>query len=119
MQIEKALRDLPNTRSAFAERTAGGYFLDFTVKREAAARYGLTVGDVNDVVESRHRRQEHHDHRRRAASAIRSTCVMPAISARTSTRSNACSSRRRPVRRCRSDLLADIRYKTGPPSMRE
>lgn len=43
---------LTNTRSAFAERTTGGYFLDFTVKREAAARYGLTAGDVNDIIES-------------------------------------------------------------------
>ena len=52
VQIEKALTDLPNTRSVFAERTTGGYFLDFTVNRKAAARYGLTVGDVNDVIET-------------------------------------------------------------------
>jgi Cu(I)/Ag(I) efflux system membrane protein CusA/SilA len=52
VQIEKALADLPDTRSVFAERTTGGYFLDFTVNREAAARYGLTVGDVNDTIET-------------------------------------------------------------------
>src|SRR2546428_6196270 len=52
VQIEKALTDFPKTRSVFAERTTGGYFLDFTVRREAAARYGLTVGDVNDIIES-------------------------------------------------------------------
>jgi Cu(I)/Ag(I) efflux system membrane protein CusA/SilA len=52
VQVEKALTDLPNTRSVFAERTTGGYFLDFTVNRKAAARYGLTVGDVNDVIET-------------------------------------------------------------------
>src|SRR5438876_6759110 len=52
VQIEKALSDFPNTRSAFAERTTGGYFLDFEVNRQAAARYGLTVSDVNDIVET-------------------------------------------------------------------
>ncbi len=52
VQIEKALGNQPDTRSVFAERTTGGYFLDFTVRREAAARYGLTVGEVNDVIET-------------------------------------------------------------------
>src|SRR2546422_4584693 len=52
VQIEKALSDFPNTRSVFAERTTGGYFLDFTPNREVAARYGLTGGHVNDIVET-------------------------------------------------------------------
>ena len=52
VQIEKALSDFPDTRSVFAERTTGGYFLDFDVNRKAAARYGMTVGDVNDIIET-------------------------------------------------------------------
>src|SRR5262245_12399796 len=52
VQIEKALGNFPNTTSAFAERTTGGYFLDFTPNRQVVARYGLTVGDINDIVET-------------------------------------------------------------------
>jgi Cu(I)/Ag(I) efflux system membrane protein CusA/SilA len=51
-EIERALAVVPGTRSAFAERTTGGYYLNFTMRREAIARYGLTVGDVQDVIES-------------------------------------------------------------------
>jgi Cu(I)/Ag(I) efflux system membrane protein CusA/SilA len=42
-QIEMALREAPGTTSVFAERTAGGYFLDFEFKRDELARYGLTI----------------------------------------------------------------------------
>jgi Cu(I)/Ag(I) efflux system membrane protein CusA/SilA len=52
VQIERALQGVPGTRSAFAERVTGGYFLDLDVDRAAVARYGLTVGDVQDVVET-------------------------------------------------------------------
>ncbi len=54
--VEQALqadsRTAPHTRSAFAERTTGGYFLDFDIDRAAAARHGLNVGDVQDVIEA-------------------------------------------------------------------
>src|ERR1700736_5200979 len=117
VQIEKAIVDLPDTRSAFAERTTGGYFLDFDVNREAAARYGLTAGDVNDVVET----------------AIGGKTITTTVEAR----------ERYPVRAryapdFRQDLdslkrvliptpagaqipislVADIKYRTGPPSIR-
>src|SRR5579871_263773 len=51
-QVEPVLRGLPGTRSVYAERVSGGYYLDFVVKRREAARYGLTVDDVEDVVAS-------------------------------------------------------------------
>jgi Cu(I)/Ag(I) efflux system membrane protein CusA/SilA len=51
-ELERALRTLPHTRSVYAERELGGFFLDVTPDREAIARYGLSVRDVLDVVES-------------------------------------------------------------------
>ncbi|MGO9093436.1 MAG: efflux RND transporter permease subunit [bacterium] len=50
--IEMVLKDVPGTVSVFAERTAGGYFLDFTLKREELARYGLTIDQANSIVMS-------------------------------------------------------------------
>ena len=118
LQIEKALTDFPDTRSVYAERTTGGYFLDFKVQRETAARYGLTVGAVNDVIES----------------AIGGKTISTTVEGR----------ERYPIsvryaRDFRDDLdalkrvlvatpagaqvpismLADISYKTGPPSIRD
>ena len=46
----RSLQKVPGTRSVFAERVAGGYFLDFVLKREQLARYGLTVDDANMMV---------------------------------------------------------------------
>jgi Cu(I)/Ag(I) efflux system membrane protein CusA/SilA len=51
-QVEKALKDIPGTTSVFAERTTGGYFLDFELKRDQLARYGLTVDAANEVLMS-------------------------------------------------------------------
>jgi Cu(I)/Ag(I) efflux system membrane protein CusA/SilA len=47
---EAIFKSLPETASAFAERVTGGYYLDFAINRREAARYGLTVGDVQDVI---------------------------------------------------------------------
>jgi Cu(I)/Ag(I) efflux system membrane protein CusA/SilA len=52
LQVEEAMRKVEGTRSVFAERVAGGYFLDFELRRESLARYGLTVEDVQAVIMS-------------------------------------------------------------------
>jgi copper/silver efflux system protein len=50
--IEHALGSVEGTRSAFAERSTGGFFADFHVRRKEAARYGLSVQDVNEIIAS-------------------------------------------------------------------
>ena len=52
LELERLIKDVPGTRSVYAERVTTGYFLDFQVKREEAARYGLTVDDILEVVQS-------------------------------------------------------------------
>jgi Cu(I)/Ag(I) efflux system membrane protein CusA/SilA len=49
-ETEAVVKKVPGTRSVYAERVAGGYFLDFVLKREQLARYGLTVDDANMMV---------------------------------------------------------------------
>ncbi|HEX4121741.1 MAG TPA: CusA/CzcA family heavy metal efflux RND transporter [Verrucomicrobiae bacterium] len=122
VQIERALSDFPNTRSAFAERTTGGYFLDFTPNRKAAARYGLTVGDVNDIVETaiggktiattvegRERYPINVRYARDFRGDLNSLkrVLVPVPMA------GATSPAQIPI-----SMLADISYKTGPPSIR-
>ena len=48
--VEAILKKVPGTASVFAERTVGGYYLDFDINRKEAARYGLTVGEVQEVI---------------------------------------------------------------------
>lgn len=50
--IEQVMKTIPETLSAFGDRAVGGYFLDFDINREEASRYGLTVGDVQDVIQT-------------------------------------------------------------------
>lgn len=49
-RLEMILKDLPGSRSVFAERTAGGYFLDFDLKREELPRYGLSIHDAQMTI---------------------------------------------------------------------
>ncbi|MEY2555684.1 MAG: copper/silver efflux system protein, partial [Verrucomicrobiota bacterium] len=117
VQIEKAIVDLPDTRSAFAERTVGGYFLDFDVNREAAARYGLTAGEVNDVIETAIggktitttvEKRERYPVRARYAPDFRQDLdSLKRVLIPTPTGAQI------PI-----SLVADIKYRTGPPSIR-
>jgi Cu(I)/Ag(I) efflux system membrane protein CusA/SilA len=51
-KVESVIRTVPGTLSAYAERVMGGNYLDFDINRDAISRYGLTVGDVQDVIQS-------------------------------------------------------------------
>ncbi len=52
LEIESVLRPLKGARSVYAERVTGGYFVDFDLKREELARYGLSVEDAETVITS-------------------------------------------------------------------
>ena len=49
-RIEAVVQEIPGTLSAYSERVTGGNYLDFDIRRDHIARYGLTVGDVQDVI---------------------------------------------------------------------
>ena len=51
-KIAVVIKEIPGTLSVFSDKTIGGNYLDFEIDREAAARFGLTVGDVQDVIMS-------------------------------------------------------------------
>jgi Cu(I)/Ag(I) efflux system membrane protein CusA/SilA len=124
-QIEKALANLPDTRGVFAERTTAGYFLDIVPRREAAARYGLTAGDINDIVETaiggktiattvegrerypisvRYARDFRED-----IEALKRVLVTVPMNPQNA----SASPTQIPL-----SMVADIRYQTGPPSIR-
>jgi Cu(I)/Ag(I) efflux system membrane protein CusA/SilA len=51
-EIESVVRQVPGTLSVYAERVTGGNYLNIKARRQEIARYGLTVGDVQDVIQS-------------------------------------------------------------------
>ena len=50
--VEITMKKLPETLSAFGDKAVGGYYLDIDINREQASRYGLTVGAIQDVLQS-------------------------------------------------------------------
>ena len=52
MDLERVVSRVPSTRSVYSDRSTGGFYLDIVPDRAALARYGLTVGDVEDVIEA-------------------------------------------------------------------
>lgn len=52
LEIEALVKDVKGTRSAYAERLTTGYFLDFNIKRDEAARYGINVDDIQEVLQT-------------------------------------------------------------------
>jgi Cu(I)/Ag(I) efflux system membrane protein CusA/SilA len=52
IDLERTLSRVPHTRSVYSDRSTGGLYLDIVPDREALARYGLTVGEVQDVIEA-------------------------------------------------------------------
>jgi len=52
IQSERILRTVPGAADLYAERTQGGLFLDIKINREAVARYGINIGDVQDLIET-------------------------------------------------------------------
>ena len=51
-EIEHVVREVPGTRSVYAERVMGGHYLDYQIDRKAIARYGLGVGEIQEVIQS-------------------------------------------------------------------
>ncbi len=51
-EVERTLKQVQGTRSVFAERTAGGYYVDFDLKRDELARYGLSIDDAEMIIRS-------------------------------------------------------------------
>ena len=52
MDLERVLSSVPATRSVYSDRNTGGFYLDIIPDRQALARHGLTIGDVQDVIET-------------------------------------------------------------------
>jgi Cu(I)/Ag(I) efflux system membrane protein CusA/SilA len=52
IDLERILARVPDTRSVYSDRNTGGFYVDIVPDREALARYGLTPGDVQDVIEA-------------------------------------------------------------------
>lgn len=52
IRLERSLSSVAGTRSVYSERNSGGYYIDIIPNRKALARYGLTIADINEIIES-------------------------------------------------------------------
>ena len=116
-EVETALKTVPGTSSAYAERVVGGYYLEIVPDRDQLARYGLMVSDVQDVVGDGAWRRAHHHHRRGA----RTLHGRHPLSARSALRSaghrqGRAGRRCRTAARCRLGEVADIGSRKAPPA---
>ncbi|CAI9084515.1 CusA/CzcA family heavy metal efflux RND transporter [Candidatus Methylacidiphilum fumarolicum] len=133
-KIEKVLLEMPETRSAYAERIEGGNYIDIIVRRDKLARYGLTVEDVNQTIEGaiggntvtttiegRERYpvnvRYHRDFRKDVASLSRILVPLPPQASLQKQMSGnptmAIASSQIPL-----SEVTDIRYRQGPPLVR-
>jgi Cu(I)/Ag(I) efflux system membrane protein CusA/SilA len=112
-----ALKDVPGVSSALAERLTGGRYVDVNIDRDAAARFGMNIADVQSVITSASAATTS-ARRWKACSASRSTC---ATRARSATRWRSCAAAHRQTPRGARLVLsdvADVRITDGPPMLR-
>ena len=117
-ELEAILRGVPGTRNVLAERTAGGYYLDFDLDRDALARYGLSVDDAQTVITLGDRRRERDHHHRGPRALLASTSATRATSATTCRRCAACWCRPPAGAQIPLAQIADIRMREGPAMIR-
>ena len=79
-EVERAVKDVSGVGSALAERLTGGRYVDVNIRRDAAARFGMNIADVQSVIAIGGRRRKHRRDGRRLA-AIPDQCSLSARAA--------------------------------------
>ena len=113
-QLEALLRAVPGTRSVFAERTAGGYYLDFDLDRDAAGALRARRSTTRRRSSVGDRRRDRHHHRRGPRALPGERALRPRVPRRPRRAARACWCRRRPARRSRWRSSPTLRQRRGP-----